>query len=67
MLIRSISQFLPSERISSLTLAGLFAIRMLGLFLLLPVFSVSPGQPRFPAAASPPGAHSITVEPPQVN
>ena len=30
----------PTERRASFALAGLFAARMLGLFLLLPVFSV---------------------------
>jgi len=37
----------PSERRASIALAGLFAARMLGLFLLLPVFAV--------AATTPPG------------
>ena len=31
----------PSERRASVALAGLFAARMLGLFLLLPVFAVA--------------------------
>ena len=31
----------PTERRASIALAGLFAARMLGLFLLLPVFAVA--------------------------
>ncbi|HBL66501.1 MAG TPA: MFS transporter, partial [Achromobacter sp.] len=34
-------QLTPSERRASVALAGLFAARMLGLFLLLPVFAVA--------------------------
>lgn len=34
------SRFLPQERLSTLSLGGIFALRMLGLFLILPVFSL---------------------------
>lgn len=44
----------PSERRASVALAGLFAARMLGLFLLLPVFAVAARG--LPGATTPPGS-----------